>query len=47
MAFITQRSTTGLTVENRELKLRLQAMEQHAKLHEGKHSELATCVISI
>ena len=30
-----QRDTTGLTSENKELKLRLQAMEQQAELREG------------
>lgn len=30
-----QRDTTGLNVENKELKLRLQAMEQQAKLRDG------------
>lgn len=30
-----QRDTTGLTTENKELKLRLQAMEQQAQLREG------------
>lgn len=32
-----QRDTTGLTAENKELKLRLQAMEQQAQLREGTH----------
>jgi hypothetical protein len=31
----TQRDTTGLTAENRELKLRLQSMEEQAKLRDG------------
>lgn len=31
-----QRDTTGLTNENTELKLRLQAMEQQAQLRDGK-----------
>ena len=31
----TQRDTTGLTTENRELKLRLQSMEEQAKLRDG------------
>ncbi|KAL8144568.1 hypothetical protein AgCh_002955 [Apium graveolens] len=31
-----QRDTTGLTTENTELKLRLQAMEQQAQLRDGK-----------
>lgn len=30
-----QRDTTGLTAENKELKLRLQAMEQQAHLRDG------------
>ena len=30
-----QRDTTGLTAENRELKLRLQSMEEQAKLRDG------------
>lgn len=30
-----QRDTTGLTVENKELKLRLQALEQQAQLRDG------------
>jgi hypothetical protein len=30
-----QRDTTGLTAENRELKLRLQAMQEQAKLRDG------------
>lgn len=30
-----QRDTTGLTAENKELKLRLQAMEQQAQLRDG------------
>ncbi|XP_022158542.1 transcription factor VIP1-like [Momordica charantia] len=32
---ILQRDTTGLTVENKELKLRLQAMEQQAQLRDA------------
>ena len=32
---IMQRDTSGLTTENRELKLRLQAMEEQAKLRDG------------
>lgn len=32
-----QRDTTGLTTENKELKLRLQAMEQQAHLRDGMH----------
>jgi hypothetical protein len=34
---VIQRDTTGLTVENKELKLRLQAMEQQAHLRDGMH----------
>lgn len=30
-----QRDTSGLTIENKELKLRLQAMEQQAHLRDG------------
>lgn len=32
-----QRDTTGLTSENKELKLRLQALEQQAHLRDGMH----------
>jgi hypothetical protein len=32
-----QRDTTGLSSENAELKIRLQAMEQQAQLRDGKH----------
>uniref|UniRef100_C0PBN0 BZIP transcription factor n=1 Tax=Zea mays TaxID=4577 RepID=C0PBN0_MAIZE len=32
---LLQRDTSGLTTENRELKLRLQAMEEQAKLRDG------------
>lgn len=32
---LVQRDTNGLTAENRELKLRLQAMEQQAQLRDG------------
>nr|ACN35008.1 unknown [Zea mays] len=32
---LLQRDTTGLTAENRELKLRLQSMEEQAKLRDG------------
>ncbi|KAJ7143636.1 hypothetical protein O6H91_Y553100 [Diphasiastrum complanatum] len=35
---LLQRDTTGLTNENSELKLRLQAMEQQAQLHNGDFS---------
>ncbi|RWW30131.1 hypothetical protein GW17_00005302 [Ensete ventricosum] len=35
--FSFQRDTTGLSAENTELRLRLQAMEQQAQLHDGKH----------
>ncbi|WOL02322.1 hypothetical protein Cni_G11041 [Canna indica] len=37
---LLQRDTTGLTAENRELKLRLQAMEQEAKLREALNETL-------
>lgn len=33
--FLLQRDTTGLSSENTELKLRLQAMEQQAQLRDG------------
>ena len=32
-----QRDTSGLTAENKELKLKLQAMEQQTHLRDGKH----------
>lgn len=32
-----QRDTTVITAENKELKLRLQAMEQQAQLRDGMH----------
>lgn len=32
-----QRDTTDLTAENKELKLRLEALEQEAQLREGMH----------
>ena len=32
-----QRDTNGLTAENKELKMRLQAMEQQAHLRDGMH----------
>ncbi|KAA3453507.1 transcription factor RF2b-like [Gossypium australe] len=35
-----QRDTTGLTTENTELKLRLQAMEQQAQLHDALNEAL-------
>ncbi|KAJ6817178.1 putative transcription factor VIP1 [Iris pallida] len=37
---LLQRDTTGLTAENRELKLRLQAMEQQAHLREALNDAL-------
>ncbi|GAB2252286.1 hypothetical protein Droror1_Dr00005133 [Drosera rotundifolia] len=37
---ILQRDTTGLTAENRELKLRLQALEQQAQLRDALHEAL-------
>ncbi|RWW57039.1 hypothetical protein BHE74_00036190 [Ensete ventricosum] len=38
--FVLQRDTTDLTAENRELKLRLQAMEQQAQLRDGMCSTI-------
>ena len=38
LMFLIQRDTTGLSSENTELKLRLQAMEQQAQLRDGKFS---------
>ncbi|MBA0827907.1 hypothetical protein Goarm_012648, partial [Gossypium armourianum] len=38
-----QRDTTGLTTENKELKLRLQAMEQQAQLRDGMHAFPSFC----
>ncbi|GMI90577.1 VIRE2-interacting protein 1, sulphate utilization efficiency 3 [Hibiscus trionum] len=35
-----ERDTTGLTTENKELKLRLQAMEQHAQLRDALNEAL-------
>ncbi|KAJ1686220.1 hypothetical protein LUZ63_017610 [Rhynchospora breviuscula] len=37
---LLQRDTTGLTAENRELKLRLQAMEEQAKLRDALNEAL-------
>ncbi|KAM6581127.1 hypothetical protein CsatA_004901 [Cannabis sativa] len=37
---LLQRDTTGLTAENKELKLRLQAMEQQAQLREALNEKL-------
>ncbi|XP_042467802.1 transcription factor VIP1-like [Zingiber officinale] len=37
---VLQRNSTGLFAENRELKLRLQAMEQHSKLREALNEAL-------
>lgn len=39
---LIQRDTTGLSSENTELKLRLQAMEQQAQLRDGKHPPLVS-----
>lgn len=39
-SFVLQRDTTDLTAENRELKLRLQAMEQQAQLRDGMCSTI-------
>lgn len=33
--YLVQRDTNGLTAENTELKIRLQAMEQQAQLRDG------------
>ncbi|CAK9187360.1 unnamed protein product [Ilex paraguariensis] len=38
---ILQRDTSGLTVENKELKLRLEAMEQQAHLRDGMFSGIS------
>ena len=35
--FTRQRDTTGLSAENAELKIRLQAIEQQAQLRDGEH----------
>jgi regulator of replication initiation timing len=37
---LLQRDTSGLTVENRELKLRLQSMEEQAKLRDALNDAL-------
>nr|CAD1836804.1 unnamed protein product [Ananas comosus var. bracteatus] len=37
---LLQRDTTGLNAENRELKLRLQAMEEQAQLHDALNDAL-------
>ncbi|XP_022773377.1 transcription factor VIP1-like isoform X1 [Durio zibethinus] len=37
---VLQRNTTGLTTENKELKLRLQAIEQQAQLRDALHEAL-------
>ena len=37
-----QRDTTDLTAENKELKLRLEALEQEAQLREGMHHFIFT-----
>jgi hypothetical protein len=36
--FTVQRDTAGLSAENAELKIRLQAMEQQAQLRDGEHA---------
>jgi len=36
LCFAGQRDTTGLSAENAELKIRLQAMEQQAQLRDGE-----------
>ena len=38
-----QRNTTGLTTENKELRLRLQAMEQQTQLRDGMHAYSHFC----
>ena len=40
LCFAGQRDTTGLSAENPELKIRLQAMEQQAQLRDGEHCPL-------
>lgn len=37
VAFFFQRDTAGLSAENTELKLQLQAMELQAQLRDGEH----------
>jgi len=37
ISHMMQRDTTDLTTENKELKLRLEALEQEAQLREGMH----------
>lgn len=37
VAFFFQRDTAGLSAENTELKLQLQAMELDAQLRDGEH----------
>lgn len=37
LCFTGQRDTTGLSAENAELKIRLQAMEQQAQLRDGEY----------
>jgi len=37
LCFAGQRDTTGLSAENAELKIRLQAMEQQAQLRDGEY----------
>jgi len=39
-----QRDTTGLSTENTELKLRLQAMEQQAQLRDGNHHHILNII---
>lgn len=40
-----QRDTTAITAENKELKIRLQAMEQQAQLRDGNAYALACLFI--
>lgn len=40
-----QRDTTVITAENKELKLRLQAMEQQAQLRDGMQVILYVCAV--
>lgn len=37
---VMQRDTSGLSSENKELKFRLEAMEQHAHLRDGNCNSL-------
>ena len=35
-----QRDTTNLAVQNKELKMRLESMQQQAQLRSGKHGSI-------